>query len=209
MKKYEKFIEKAKEIYQGDQTGHAFDHIERVLAYCIEINKEEKADQDVVVISALFHDVHRIMSNQRGEFVFAEDSIEQVEKILSEFHIEEEKLNRILHVIAQHDNKRSDESMPIELQIVQDADALDSLGEVGLSRTLAYCKKNNIPLVDRRFSLDCSEYIPDVNPISTCHYIYRTMVQNAKHLHTRKGKEIGAGLTMVLENFLKEKLNIK
>lgn len=202
MEKFQKFIEKAKKIYDGDQTGHAFDHIERVLGYCLEIAKEEKADQDVVVISALFHDVHRIMSSRQGKYVFPHESVEEVEKIFVDFDIDKSKVEKILYVIKEHERKRLEKSMPIELQIVQDGDILDSLGEVGLSRTLTYCRKNNIPVVDKNYSLDCKEYIPDVNPISTCHYIYRTMIPNANKLHTRKGKEIGAGLTKVLENFV-------
>lgn len=205
-KKYQLYIDKAKGLYSGDQTGHDFSHIERVLDYCLKINEEEGCDEEVVVVAALFHDVHRIMSNKKGCFVSAEESIEEVQNILSEFSIKKDKLNRILYAIKEHDNKALSENMPKELEILQDADILDSLGNVGLKRTLTYCKKHNIPIVEQSYSLDCKEYIPDVNPISTCHYIYRTMIPNAEFLHTRKGKEIGKGLTKVLKSFIKDKL---
>jgi hypothetical protein len=35
----------------------------------------------------------------------------------------------------------------------------------------------NIPITNKEYPLDTSEYIPDINPISTCHYIYNTMIK--------------------------------
>ena len=32
----------------------------------------------------------------------------------------------------------------LELQIVQDADLLDSIGQIGLDRTIRYCKNKNM-----------------------------------------------------------------
>lgn len=206
MEKYKQYIEKAKKIYENEPSGHDFSHIERVLNYCFEINKEENADEDVLVVAALFHDLHRVMSSRCGEFIPAEESLEYAKEILAEFCIAEEKLERILYVIGEHDNKAHRHDKPIELQIVQDGDILDALGEVGLCRTLTYCKRNNIPVADKRYKLDCKEYIPDVNPISTCHYIYRTMIPNYNFLHTNKAKEIGRGLTDVLKNFVLENI---
>ena len=205
-KKYKMFFEVAREIYRDEASGHGFDHIERVVSYCTEILKDSSCDEDVVIISALFHDLHRVLSNKKGEFISAEDAMPYAEEVLSQFKIEKSKLDRILYVIQQHDNKKSREKKPIELQIVQDADILDSLGQVGLSRTLAYCRRFDIPLKNKNFDLDCKEYIPDVNPISTLHYIWRTMIPNYQLLHTEKARKIGKHLVSHLEEFVKENL---
>lgn len=205
--KYKKFFDVARVIYQNEGSGHDFSHIERVISSCREIMKEVECDQDVVIISALFHDLHRVKSHREGKFVSAEEAMPYVREVLSKLNLEKSVLEKVLFVIEQHDNKKSREEKPIELQIVQDADILDSLGDVGLSRTLTYCKRYNIPLVDKRFDLDCEQYIPDINPISTLHYVWRTMIPNHQLLHTEKAKKMGQGLVKQLEKFVKENLN--
>lgn len=204
--KYKKYFEVAREIYQDERSGHDFSHIERVISSCAEILKEVECDEQVVIVSALFHDLHRVQSNREGKFISAEDAMPYVRETILKLGLKEEVKNRILYVIQEHDNKKYRGEKPIELQIVQDADILDSLGQVGLSRTLTYCKRYNIPLVDKRFDLDCEEYIPDINPISTLHYIWRTMIPNYQLLHTEKAKKMGAGLVEQLKKFVEENL---
>jgi HD superfamily phosphodiesterase len=87
--------------------------------------------------------------------------------------------------------------------IIQDADALDAVGEIGLRRTLTYCKTNGIPL-SQPIPLDTEEYIPDINPISTCHYIWRTMIPNARNLYTKTAKDLVEDKIKILEDFVKE-----
>lgn len=206
---YSKYIDVAKEIYRDEPSGHDFSHIERVLNFCKEMMKTENADDFIVTISAIFHDVHRVLSSKEGKFISAEEAMPEVENILNQFDLPKEKLNGILYVIKEHDNKTTSKDIPIELQIIQDADILDALGETGLKRTLAYCKKHNIPLTNTNFDLDCSEYIPDVNPISTLHYIHRTMIPQADMLHTSAAKNIAKDKIKVLCDFVKHNLNNK
>lgn len=203
---YSKFIEKAKEIYQGEPTGHDFSHIERVLAYCRTIQESVGGDMYIITISALFHDIHRVLSNKEGKFVSAEASIPYVREILKEFDIDSDSLEKILYIIQEHDNKVNDINMPIELQIVQDADILDAIGEIGLNRTLIYCKNKNIPLVDKSHPLDDKDYIPNINPYSTTHYVYRTMIPQANLLHTDIAKKIGINQVAILEKFVRDNL---
>ena len=101
-----------------------------------------------------------------------------------------------------HDEKNSDKEFGLEIKIIQDADVLDALGKRGLKRTLTYCKNKGIPVVNKEYSLDCKEYIPDINPISTCHYIYRTMIPNGKRVHTGTARKMINNKIKVLENFI-------
>lgn len=39
-----------------------------------------------------------------------------------------------------------------------------------------------------------------------CHYIYRTMIPNAKNLYTKTAKEIAKDKIKILEDFIKENL---
>jgi len=202
-----KIKEKINEFFVGEDTGHDISHLERVYKYAIKIQEAEGGDLYVISVSALVHDIHRILSNKYGRFVPAEESLDDVKNLLLKCDIDLEKLDAILNVVKYHDNKEV-KDLPIEALIIQDADALDAVGEVGLERTLKYCKKHNIPVWDNRFELDYKDYVPNTNPISTCHYIYRTMIPNGKNLYTETAKILANEKMQVLYDFIKANTGI-
>lgn len=189
------------QLFKDESSGHDISHLERVLENALQIQKNEGGDLYVIAVSALVHDLHRLMSNQLGYFVAAEDSLENVKQLLIECKVDLNKLDKILEVVKNHDNKNN-KNFSLETLIIQDADALDAIGEIGLKRSLKYCKTNNIPLTANK-PLNCLDYIPDINPISTCHYIYRTMIPNAKNLYTKTAKIIAKDKIKILEEFVK------
>ena len=191
------------EIFKEENTGHDISHLIRVLDYALDIQKFEGGDLYVVAIGALVHDVHRLMSNKCGYYVSGEESLDEVKSLLIKCKVDESKLNNILDVVKNHDHK-DDKKQTLETLIVQDADALDAIGDIGLERTLKYCKKHGIPISDDSYPLDTGEYIPDINPISTCHYIHNTMIKEAQNLYTKRARELSKNKLDVLERFVKE-----
>lgn len=205
MNKLERDIEKIKlEInreFQNEQTGHDVVHLENVLDYARRINLEEKADEYVIAMSALLHDIHRLMSTKE-HYVTPKESLEVVEEILRKNNID--KIPEILYCIENHEDKQNSYLYNLETQILQDADALDAIGQRGLDRTLQYCKVRNIPVTNFEHALDDKDYVPNINPISTCHFIYRTMIPNGKNLNTITARKIAKSEIAILENFIKE-----
>lgn len=199
---YKNFFNKAKEIYSGETSGHDISHIKRCLNFAKLIQKIEGGNIFVLTIATIFHDVHRVMSNKQCKFVPPEESIPYVKSILEEFNLNEKDLKDILYLIEQHDNKHISKNIPLELKILQDADILDALGKIGLNRTLTYCKNKNIPIFNKNYSLDCEEYIPNIFPISTTHYVYRTMIPQLKLLKTETGKKLAKKQVKPLQNFV-------
>lgn len=193
---------KITELFKDEKTGHDISHLERVFENAMQIQKNEGGDFYVVGVAALVHDIHRLMSNEAGKFVFPEESIDTVRELLIESNVDELKLEQILEVVRFHDDKTNKDQM-LETLIIQDADALDAVGEIGLRRTLTYCKTNGIPL-SQPIPLDTEEYIPDINPISTCHYIWRTMIPNARNLYTKTAKDLVEDKIKILEDFVKD-----
>lgn len=59
-----------------------------------------------------------------------------------------------------------------------------------------------IPLTNFNYELDCKEYIPNINPISTCHYIYRTMIPQGNNLNTKTGKRMSKDNVQELYKFI-------
>lgn len=196
---------KLNSLFKNENTGHDIKHLKRVLKYAVKIQKKEIADFYVVSVSALVHDIHRLMSTKLKRFVTPIESLDNVKQILLECNVDLSKLDKILEVVKNHDNKQN-KNFSLETLIIQDADTLDAIGKIGLKRTLKYCKTNSIPIVSP-LPLDTTEYIPDVNPISTCHYIFRTMIPNSKNLYTNSAKKIAKNKVKVLENFIKKRIN--
>ncbi len=200
-----KIIERLKlkltELFKNEDTGHDISHLERVLNYALQIQKHEGGDLYVIAVSALIHDIHRLLSSKYQRYISPKESLDEVKNILLACDVNLNKLNQILSVVKNHEDK-SNKNFSLETLIVQDADALDALGEIGIERTLKYCKKNKIPLTSNE-PLDCPEYIPDINPISTCHYVYRTMIPNGNKLFTKTARDIAKDKIQILEDFVK------
>ncbi len=207
--KFTKFLKKIKkriyDMFEDENTGHDILHLKRVLKTAVYLQKHEGGDLYVIAVSALVHDVHRLMSDQKGEFVPPEDSIDVVKRILLDCDVDKNKLNEILEIVKNHSDKQN-KNYSLETKIVQDADALDSIGKIGLERTLKYCKANNIPIVNLNYPLECEEYIPDINPISACHYLHNTNIPKYNSLHTKTAIKIGADKTQILKKFVKREL---
>lgn len=209
-RKLKKYFSAAKKLYAHEPTGHNFAHIKRCLDFEKKIIKSEtfdcELDLETLIIATLFHDTHRVMSSEKhGKFVSVESSLARIRECLAPFNLPQEKLKKILYLILNHENKQAGTGP--ELSILQDADTLDALGRVGLARTKKYCKTRRIPIFNPKFSLDCPEYVPTIFPISTTHYVYRTMIPQQKLLKTETAKKIGQKRVAVLEKFVKR--NVK
>jgi hypothetical protein len=59
------------QMFNDENTGHDISHLIRVLDYALDIQKFEGGDIYVVAISALVHDLHRLMSNKCGYYVYS------------------------------------------------------------------------------------------------------------------------------------------
>lgn len=208
MKMIKKMYKFAKKIYGNDKSGHDFVHIKNVYRFAKKIQKKEGGDKQIILISALFHDLHRILQSKTRKYVEPKDSIAYFYEIIGNFSILENDLKEIAFIIENHENKK-EKSANLELNIVKDADILDSLGKRGLKRTLKYCKFHSIPIVNKKYSLDCKEYIPDVNPISCVHYIYRTILKNKDYINTEEGRKIANKEGEILKKFIEKELNKK
>ena len=206
MQKFIKNLKKElKKLFEIENTGHDYSHLERVFNNALKIQEAEGGDLYVVAVAALVHDIHRLMAVKLGHYVEPEDSVDYAKEILLECGVDLNKLDQILDIVKNHDNKK-DKNFPLETLIIQDADELDAIGEIGIKRTLKYCKTHNIP-TSANVPLDCEEYIPDLNPISTCHYVYRTMIPNAKKLYTKTAKKLAENKIKILEDFIKKNYN--
>ena len=148
-------MEKLKEKiihYFEDGKGHGFDHTKRVYDLAVEIAKTEKADLDVIQAAALLHDICRKNQEETG-LCHAEEGSKLAPKILNEINFPTEKIANVVHCIKVHRFSKRLNPETREAKILQDADRLDALGAIAISRIIEHNTVSKKPLYD-----------PNINP---------------------------------------------
>jgi len=130
---------------------HGFKHVERVYDMCINIGEKLNANIDVLKVSVLLHDIGRI--DEKSDKLMrnhAEISAEKALEFLTaqNFNISNIDLHNIIHCIKSHSFSNNINPETLEAKILADADKLDSLGVIGLYRTIGFTVKNNGSLND-------------------------------------------------------------
>lgn len=128
--------------------AHDIAHIKRVVTSGIALAKKENADLNIVLPATWLHDCVNVpkTSNLRakGSILSADRAIEY----LTEIKYPSQYFDAIHHAIAAHSYSANIQTKTLEAQVVQDADRLDALGAVGLSRCLMLGATWNSQLYD-------------------------------------------------------------
>lgn len=116
--------------------AHDIAHIQRVVTSGIALANKENADINIVLPACWLHDCVNVpkKSNLRakGSILSADRAIEYLTEIKYPAHY----FDAIHHAIAAHSYSANIETKTLEAKVVQDADRLDALGAVGMSRCL-------------------------------------------------------------------------
>ena len=188
----EKAMEFAREIFSGDASGHDFDHTMRVYRMATRLAKEEGADQEIVQLAALLHDVddHKLSPET------CENHLRAV-TFLRENGVDEEKIRIITDIISRISfSANRGAPSTLEGKCVQDADRLDAMGAIGIARTFAYGGKMGRPIYD------------PLDPANSLQHFDDKLLLLADGMRTEAGKRLAQARHAVLvqfkEEFLKE-----
>ena len=139
----------AKKCHAGDNSGHDFEHILRVMANAEKILAEEPlADAEAVRVAVALHDVDDYKLGSDGA---------QAKSFLSEIGAQEDFARKVLDIVSSIGFSKSG-SHPnfqmIEQAIVSDADKLDAVGAIGVCRTVMYSAATKHPLFNEQIFPD-------------------------------------------------------
>lgn len=139
-KKIIKQIESEAKKYFCNANGcHDWSHVERVRKNALKIGRAEKADLKILEVAALLHDVARNSEmNSKGGFCHAEAGAREAGKILQKHKIDSEIIKEIKHAIEAHRFRNAHEPKTLIAKVLQDADRLDAIGAIGLSRAFLF-----------------------------------------------------------------------
>ena len=201
----EKTINFVKEKLEGAEAGHDWFHIERVWKLSKKISEKEGGNLEVIELSALLHDIADPKFHNGDESLAIKISSE----FLKSIKVEESIINQVLYIIENISFKNREESHQnpsLELQIVQDADRLDAIGAIGISRTFNFGGfKNNLmyhPDIQPKLNMSKEEYKKSNG--TTINHFYEKLLLLKDLMNTETAKKIASERHDFMLKFLDE-----
>lgn len=119
---------KATELKTVFPFRNRFEHSMRVYKWAKRINEVEKADEEVISIAAIFHDVAKGMNGGRNH---AEAGAEICREYLRKVNYDINKSEMVVQAVRNHSSKDMPISeLSLEDRVIIDADILDELGAI-------------------------------------------------------------------------------
>ncbi|NND15829.1 MAG: HD domain-containing protein [Eudoraea sp.] len=193
------------------EKGHDWFHTERVYNNAMLISQSENVDPFVVQLAALLHDIADSKFHQGDE----EIGPQKARNFLESISVDKEIISHVENIIRYMSFKNSlDEqsatfSSP-ELEVVRDADRLDAIGAIGISRTFHYGGFKNRPMYDPEIppeeNLSKETYKKSDAP--TINHFYEKLLLLKDMMHTQTAQKIAKErhdfMLQFLEQFYKE-----
>jgi uncharacterized protein len=124
---------KIREFTRKEVAGEQFagtDHLERAYEWCQKIGGKKGSDMEILLTAALIHDIGLPVDPKKHY----EAGLPKARAFLSEIGFKEDEIKRILHVIEAHSRYGGPEPQTLEAKILQDVDAVEYVGAVGVVR---------------------------------------------------------------------------
>ena len=198
----------AKKALSNEGTGHDWWHIERVRNNVRLINSIEKADEFVIELAVLLHDVgdRKVIKQEEDDYSIAENFLkkQQVSTLVIKhvmFIIQNISFSKSLN------NKK--ENVSKEFYIVQDADRLDAIGAIGVVRAFVYGGSKGRPMYDptkKAQKINTTKNYQKLNS-STFHHFEEKLLLLKDLMNTKTAKKIANQRNMFMKKYLKQFLN--
>lgn len=197
-----------KRTLAGAEAGHDWFHIDRVYKNAVAINAVEKADELVVALAALLHDIADAKFNNGDEEVGPRIAGE----FLKTLNIKQDVVDHVLQIIRNISYKTNLGVVTFnsaELSVVQDADRLDAIGAIGIARAFTYGGfKNRVlydPEIAPQLEMTKEEYKNSNSP--TINHFYEKLLLLKDLMKTDEGKRIALERHDFMLSYLKQFLS--
>ncbi|WP_367295909.1 HD domain-containing protein [Levilactobacillus yonginensis] len=190
-----------------DETGHGFDHIQRVVGLADRlIQSYPEADRVVTVTAAYLHDVidEKLVTD-------TEAASAEVEQFLTAQGFSTAQISTIFLIMDNMSYHKTLDGtakpLPLEGQIVQDADRLDAIGAIGISRAIYFGghfgEKIYDPAVKPRTTMTHAEY-RNLDNETIINHFYEKLLTLKELMNTAAAKQLAEHRQQVMLDFLAE-----
>ena len=198
-------IDFVKNELQGAEGGHDWWHIERVWKNAKLIAAEENANNFVVELAALLHDIADSKFHDGDENV-GPLKAKNFLKTMNVYPDIMDNVENIIRNISFKGGNFTQDFSSIELAIVQDADRLDALGAIGIARAFNYGGFKNRALYNPEIKPDMQmtkdAYKKGNAP--TINHFYEKLLLLKDRMNTTTGKRLAQERHRFMENFLQQ-----
>ena len=196
-------IDFVKQTLKDAEGGHDWFHIQRVFNNAKLIVKTENADNFIVSLSSLLHDI------ADSKFYDGDESIgpkKATEFLLSQ-NVDSAVIEHVVQIIKNISFKGGNVIRTFsskELDIVQDADRLDAIGAIGIARCFNYggFKNREIfnPKIQPKLNMTKEEYKNSNTP--SINHFYEKLLLLKDKMNTKTGKRIATARHLFMEQYL-------
>jgi uncharacterized protein len=202
-----KIIEKTEQyvrsLLENDASGHDWWHIDRVRRIGVSLAKKEYADEFIVEMAALLHDIadEKIAGSEEKGFKIVSEWLDQMQLT----NREKEQIHDVISSVSfkgGHGKKPN----TIEGMVVQDADRLDAIGAIGIARTFMYAGNRGHLMYDPdlpyREKMTKEEYRQGRS--TAINHFYEKLLKLKDLMNTESAKQMASERHEFMEQFLQQ-----
>lgn len=195
-------IEFVKKELAFDNSGHNFQHIERVVKNALYLIKHEGGNERIIVTACYLHDIidHKLFDN-------IDTQKDKIVKLLIDNHYLPTEIEEIIEIIESVSFSKGNinECNNLNLEIVRDADRLDALGAIGIIRTIEYGNsKNRLFYEEENLNRNENNIIFKDSTNTSLSHFYDKLLKLKDLMHTFTAKKLAEKRHQFLLLFLEE-----
>lgn len=183
-------------------SAHDITHIERVVLMAKKLAKQESANLHVVIPAAWLHDCVAVAKNHPDRHKASAMAADKAITFLTQINYDARYFEAIRHAIIAHSFSANVTPTTLEAKIVQDADRMDALGALGISRCMkvggAICRGLYHPI-----DPFCQQRQADDSRYTLDHFFVK-LLHIADSMHTQSAKQEAKKRTDYMHAFMQQ-----
>lgn len=183
----------------GD-PAHDISHVQRVVQNTLQLTEAERGDISITLPAAWLHDCIWVSKDSPMRSQASKLAADEAVRFLETIHYPSSLLPAIHHAVMAHSFSANIATESLEARIVQDADRLDSLGAIGITRCFLTGGNLGTPLYDPADPFANSREHDDRQ--FTLDHFHCKLLGLAETMKTEAGKTEAARRTEYMQDFL-------
>jgi uncharacterized protein len=182
--------------------AHDLSHVQRVVQNTLRLTETEGGNAAITVPAAWLHDCVSVAKDSPLRKQASKLAAEEAARFLRSVDYPSDLLEPIYHAIEAHSFSANIETNTLEARIVQDADRLEAVGAIGITRCFLTGGSLGTPLYDPADPF--AENREPNDRLYTLDHFYCKLLGLTETMKTEAGKTEAIKRTEYMRNFLKQ-----